>query len=141
VAWSIKEVIMKAITLLILFVVPFVVLAQDTDPGTSRPESKVTDFDWMNVDQQGYVMEIRGDSVLFEEQWMIPSPAGVQIGTSSESESGDMTTATYEAPYWAEATYYRKGKYLYFLKLRFIQQCSYNSNGDIIGRAPEEELE
>jgi hypothetical protein len=129
---------MKAPILLTLIFLPLLILAQDVD--ASKAQAMVTDYDWINIDHQGYVMEIRGDSIMFEEEWMIPSPAGLQI--SSPNETGETTTfSTYEAPYWAEATYYRKGKFVYLLKLRFLKQCSYDSDGKTIIGTPEDNIE
>jgi hypothetical protein len=136
VAWKIKEASMKyLVSLIIILLFPLSLLAQsrDTDK-TERVEERShaleQDYDWKVEDNIGTVMAIDGDSIMYEEQWMIPAPTGLVI--TGENADETIGLAMLEAPFRAQVTYYRKGKYIYIEKLQFLEQYKYDSEDNII---------
>ena len=106
-------------------ILPILVSAQSAQ----RAAISRIDCDWLVENRQGCVLAIRDNEINFEEQWMHYSPAGVII---TSREHANVSIEALRPPFWAEVSFYGKGRNTYIISLRFLDQLKYDEAGHIV---------
>ena len=110
--------------LYLIFLVPLVLLAQ-----TDKMEYLEMNADWKVPSEIGTVIEIKGDSINFEEAWMhIISNRTVIMDKSGASISLEHL----RAPCKVEISFFGKGKNKYVTSIRLLKQLEQTADGYII---------
>lgn len=123
-ARKIEEDIMKLFRCM-LIILPILMSAQSAQ----RAAVSKIDCDWLVENRQGCVLGIRDNEINFEEQWMRFSPTGVMV---TSEEYAHVSLANLRTPFWAEVSYYGKGRTAYIISLRFLDQFTYDEAGHIV---------
>jgi hypothetical protein len=123
---------MKKLALILILALPFIAAAADEGHATITPVTPITtdNLDWIVPHMRGFVIEVSGDSVSFQERWMHLLPGGGAI-TSKSNQAIDISAIP--VPSYGEISYGGKGKEVYIIELHLLtDQLQTNSDGDVL---------
>ncbi|MGB9720263.1 MAG: hypothetical protein ACPL28_02120 [bacterium] len=112
---------------LILVVIPIILIAQQ---GTDKFQYLEENADWMVPSDTGTILEIKGDSINYEEAWMRIVPNRTII---TDKSGTTIEFKNLKPPCKVEISFFGKGKYRYIKSIKLLKQLQYTSDGYIIG--------
>jgi len=122
---------MKKLALILILALPFIAAAADEGHPTITPVTPITmdNLDW-GTKARGFIMEVSGDSICFEERWMHLLPGGGALTSMSKEP---INIPAIPVPSYAEISYGVKGKKAYIIELHILTaQLQTNENGDVL---------
>lgn len=115
---------MKPIYLILLL--PLIIFAQTADK--SKADYLTEIHNWSVDGIQGCILEIKGNMINFEEQWMSLASKGVAFVSKNDIP---ITLEDLKPPFMAEVSYYSVKDKVYIKSLRFLKQLRYDNAGYI----------
>jgi len=125
---------MKIIRYLFILLLPVLVLSQGEERIDTRPV--IEQINWQVDNDQGCIMAIENNTVLYEEIYMHAPPSGIIITAADTDET--LTLSNLTAPFWAEVSFYATENGVYIKSIRFLKQFEYDSDGNVIGEYDED---
>jgi hypothetical protein len=123
---------MKKLALILILALPFVAAAADEGNATITPVTPITadNLGWTVPESRGLLLEVSGDSLCYEEQWMHLLPGGGAL-TSKSDESIDLSAI--KAPCMVDISYGEMSGRIYIIKMRILsEQLQRDNNGDLV---------
>ncbi len=120
---------MKLINLILL--IPVILIAQEAiDKPVDKIEYFEKDADWLVPSEIGTILEIKGDSINYEEAWMRIIPNRTVI---TDRSGNTLSIEKLQAPCKVEISFFGKGKHKFIISIKLLKQLQYTSDGYIIG--------
>jgi len=125
---------MKILRYLLIILLPVLVLSQGEERIDTRPV--VENINWQVDNDQGCIMAIENNTILYEEIYMQAPPGGITITSADTDET--LTLSNLTAPFWAEVSFYATDNGVFIKSIRFLKQFEYDSEGNVIGEYDED---
>ncbi|MEO0155965.1 MAG: hypothetical protein ABIL07_02500 [candidate division WOR-3 bacterium] len=117
---------MKFVRLIFILIPVILIAQQETDKYKYLEENA----DWMVPSEIGTILEIRGDSINYEEAWMKIIPNKTVITDKSGKVIG---IENLQAPCKVEIGFFGKGRHQYVKSIKLLKQLQYTADGYIVG--------
>jgi hypothetical protein len=118
----------KLALILIILALPMIARADEHDKSKFAPVT-IDNLEWSIPESHGLLLEVSGDSLCYEEQWMHLLP-----GSSSVSDRSNeaIEINRIKAPCLVDISYGGRGGHIYIIKMRILtEQLQRDQNGDI----------
>jgi hypothetical protein len=130
-AWSLrKEQKMKKLALILIILALPMIARADQHEKTKYEPVTADNLAWSVPESHGLLLEVSGDSLCYEEQWMHLLPSSSSVSDRSDEA---IEIDRIKAPCLVDISYGGKGGHMYIIKMRILsEQLPRDQNGDIV---------